>query len=403
MTPRCALLLVVLTAAVPRSVAAQGLTPNETAAFERIDANKDNLLTREEISAFFAELLEDDAIAAGMTEPADFPGYVAELTDRALNLALGDTVPPNRFRLLLQLDLTPIPKTLRDMIVAPTANPQPTRSRLDTLADWIDIRQSFLDQQSIGKPAKISVANRGGDDETVKPGDPRHIWSIQTAVIFNKIADKRAGRLSVTPTAAYEVNVTSNTPAKDVIAHRLGVFAILRRKIPTGPFPTHLIQATVDFKTDRDYDARVWGATVQYTPFYRQIGIGRYVRHGATVDLRWQPDFGWVHANVDRPGVVTAYQQMSHFDNLYARVTGEIRLGSKWRITPQTTFWHASQTLRSGASASNTANARSLASRWILSQSKKQETSFEIGFVGGRDAPDFRQQQVFTSAFGFKF
>jgi hypothetical protein len=377
----------------------------EAAAFNAIDTNHDDVITKDELRRFLAALLRGHAIGAGIVEAPDFQVYIDDLAERGLNFSLtpGDIVRRDRFGLLLQLDLTPIAKTLRDMLVARDQSAPPTSSWVDTLADWIDVRQSFLEQQGIGKPAKISLMNRGGDDETVKTGDPRRIWSIQSAVVFNSVADLRFGRISLTPTAAYEFNVTSNTPAKDQIAHRLGVTAIVRRRIPTGPFPTHMVQATVDYKTDRRYDARVWGATVQYTPFWRQIGIGRYLRHGAPVDFRWQPEFGWVHGNVDKPGGISSFQQMADFDNLFGRLTGELRLGPRWRVTPQISFWHTDQTQRSGATLQDATNVRSLASRWILSQSKKQESSFEVSVTGGRDAPDFKRQQLFQTAFGFKF
>ena len=397
----CALLFVGF--AEPQAPAAPLAT--EAVAFDAIDTNHDGVITKAELRQFLAALLSGHAIWAGIVEPPEFQAYIDDLTERGLNFTLtqDDTVRPDRFRLLLQLDLTPIAKTLRDVLVARTEAPPLTHSWADTFADWFDVRQSFLEQQGIGKPAKLSLSSRGDNDETVRAGDPRRIWSIQSAVVFNGIADKRIGRVSFTPTAAYEVNMISNTPAKDQITHRLGLTAIVRRKIPTGPFPTHMVQATIDYKTDRSYDACVWGATVQYTPFYRQIGIGRYLGHGAPVDFRWQPEFGWVHGRVDNAGGISAFQQMADFNNLYTRITGEVRLGPRWRVTPQIQFWHTDQTLRTGASLHEETNAQSLASRWILSQSKKQESSFEISFTGGRDAPDFKRQQLFQSAFGFKF
>src|SRR5207249_3163954 len=106
---------------------------------------------------------------------------------------------------------------------------------------------------------------------------------------------------------------------------------------------------TFDYKTDRSYDARVFGTTIQYMPTYRAIGIGQYLGRGAPIDFRWRPYVGLVWEKVKAPGSVDAYAKLTSFTHEFIRTTGEIKLWDYWKITPEVTVWHGSRTKADGS------------------------------------------------------
>jgi len=273
----------------------------------------------------------------------------------------------------------------------------------DVLDRWLNIRQSFLDEQSIGKPAKIALTNHAKDDETVKAGDPRRFWTFKTAVVLDSPYQKNfRNRVFVKPVVAYELSIASNAPTKDLIVHRFGLNALVLRKQSTG-VSSHIIDATFDYRTERKYDAKVLGSTVQYSPNYRKIGIGQYLGEGAAIDFRWRPYVGVVWEDVKNPGDVDAYKDMSSFTHEFFRLTGEIKLGDVIKVTPETTVWHGDRKKTDGT-IDKWQDTRSLEARWIVSQSKGAERA-SIAVTGsiGRDSPDFKLSKQFVVAVALKF
>jgi hypothetical protein len=175
------------------------------------------------------------------------------------------------------------------------------------------------------------------------------VFQIKAAVILNPPKEWTLSKnVHVRPVAAYEVDVESDTPAKDQIVTRIGLSSVIVRNDSTAPFSSHIIDWTFDYSTNRGYKATVLGTTVQYTPNYRQIGIGQYFGHGATVDFRWRPYVGVVWSDVNHADDVAAYQKLKSFTHGFVHFAGEIRLTGYGKITPEFKLWHGDRTAADG-------------------------------------------------------
>ena len=203
--------------------------------------------------------------------------------------------------------------------------------------------------------------------------------------------------------AAYEVDVQSNAPDKDQIVTRVGLSSVLVRKSSTAPFSSHVIDWTFDYSTNRSYKATVLGTTLQYTPNYRQIGIGHTLGHGATVDFRWRPYVGLVWSDVKHADDVVAYQKLTRFTHEFVRLTGEIRLTGRGKITPELKLWHGDRTAADGTST-HWQTQESVQGSVALSQAKGVDrASLTLTWTHGRDSPDFLLEKSVVVALAIKF
>jgi hypothetical protein len=300
---------------------------------------------------------------------------------------------------------TPLTGTLGDLLPnAPAKAPVASEAWTDALEKWVDIRQSFLDEPGIGKPAKFSLTDHGEGDETLAPEKARRVYQFLASFVFTPQFDWTLWkRVHVRPVAAYEVNVSSDTPAKDQIVHRIGLSTIVIRKDASAPFSSHLIDLTFDYLTNRRYRAEVYGATLQYSPNYRQLGIGQYLRRGAAIDFRWRPYLGVVWRNVQKPDVVEAYQKQKDFTHRFLRVTGELKISSRVKLTPEIKLWRGDRTSPEGV-VDEWHSQRSLETRLVMSQVKGVDrASVTLTLTRGKDSPDFLNQKTTLLAFAFKF
>jgi hypothetical protein len=403
------------------------LTERQRTVLALIDTNGDRRIDCQELAAFLQRTITERLRSIGV-EPrrtsdlmpcgprrgpgarapeSDFAAYLRAQVQAALNNATAtanDFVLPGEIAALETTPLlSPLAGTIHDLLPDPTGPPLRHR-RADHLSDWLHIRQSFLDEQGIARPATIALTDHAASDQTVEPGGPRRLWFLQSAVVLTVPLEWDLGsRAHVRPVAAYEVNVASNAPRNDLVVHRIGVSSVIDRADSTAPFSSHIIDATFDYRTDRGYDAQVFGVTLQYTPNSRAAGIGQYLGRGATIDFRWRPYIGLVWAAVRNAGPIEAYQGTSSFRNGFARVTGELKLGDFWKLTPEGELWHAPATNSAGTVAA-WRTLLTLDSRWILSRSNGAErTSLDLTGRAGRDSPDFLWQKDIALALALKF
>ena len=208
------LLAVLVIAACPTASWASGqdLGKREQLILHVLDTNGDQIISCQELAAFLnpavIQALRNQGVEPRVTSrvpacgPRTKPGptpenlpdrspeqnyeeFFRELIKSALNTATSvsadDAVEP---REILELEGTPLPSpltgTIGDLLPTlsgPIANGG--ESWVDVLAKWIQVRQSFLDDAGIGKPAKLSWTNHGAGDETLDPGDPSHVFDSQ--------------------------------------------------------------------------------------------------------------------------------------------------------------------------------------------------------------------------------
>jgi hypothetical protein len=379
-----------------------------------IDLNGDGIIVKAELKLFLERTLQARLAAVGFsakpTSP-EFIAYVREQTNSVFNNANvndpldQDEILPNEVAAMNSTSLNdPLSGTIADLLPATPPTPPAKKSWTEHLESWVDIRQSFLDEQAVGKPAKASFTTQAKSDETVDEGDPRRVGSVQAAIVVAPAWEwTPASRFSMSPVVAYEAKIVSNKPADDLVVHRVGFQGVLRRELMTSPFSSHIFDVTFDYRTDRGYDAKVYGATVQYSPTWRKIGIGQYVRRGAAIDFRWRPYVGVVWGDVKEPGVVEAYAEMDDFTYPFLRLGGELKLSERLLVTPEATFWRGERT-DSGGDTSRGDRIGSLSIRLILSKSDDGErASVELGLKQGRDLPNFEFEKSLEIALAFKF
>jgi hypothetical protein len=93
-------------------------------------------------------------------------------------------------------------KTLLPKAAAVPPAPTPVGERLAT---WLQIRQAFLDEKLVEKPATLSFSTADLSDETVDAGARRNQWSIAAAVILKPSKwVKTTTRWELYPILAYE-------------------------------------------------------------------------------------------------------------------------------------------------------------------------------------------------------
>jgi hypothetical protein len=387
--------------------APKGPTPRERIVLGLIDTNGDGKISLEELETFLSAALLARASHIGLTigaDPAQFQRLVHLGSIKMLGGSSADgnqTIEGREIDLLEQQSLPPpFSGTVADLLPALASKPSGV-AWTDTLAKWLRIRQSFLDDQSIGKPAAISLTNHSRDDETVEAGKPRREWKVDASAVLDGFYEWHHGdQWYVRPVVGYEAHITSDDPTSDQITHRVGVQ--IDDVAPSGT-GAQTLRATFDYGTDRTYASAVFGSTAEYTFDAYALGIGRYIAHGAAIDFRWKPSFGITTGHVKSAGTVDAYKMLTNFAHEFVKLTGEVRLGPRGLLTPETTIWHGERTDANGV-VSHWQVVGSLDNRWVLSESKgKERASFDLSLTLGRDSPTFKMAKSFEAAFAFKF
>jgi hypothetical protein len=437
----CALVCGALAMAASAQAAASQdrLAPRDQLILQTLDANGDGMISCEELAAFLDPIVVKTLRAQGIeprvtssvspcgarqvpgpapdaTEPRapdkNYAEFLRGLIRSALNTATSvsdsdDAVAPGEIAELTQASLpAPLAGTFSDLLPrTPGANGPAAEAWTDTLEKWVNIRQSFLDEQGIGKPAKISLTDHGQHDETLDAGDPSRVYQVKAAVVMAPQFEWAVWRnVYIRPVAAYEVDISSDAPEKDQIVHRVGISSVIVRNDSAAAFSSHLVDLTFDYSTNRGYKASVYGATLQYTPNYRRIGIGQYLAHGALVDFRWRPYIGVVWSHVSDADDVVAYQKEKNFAHEFVRVTGELKVTDRIKVTPEAKLWRADRTTADGQ-LNQWQTLRSLESRVVLSQSSKgvDRASLALTFTDGRDEPAFLNEQTTVVSLAVKF
>jgi hypothetical protein len=276
--------------------------------------------------------------------------------------------------------------------------PDKAKDAAATWPRWIQVRQSAIDKQSSGKPAKLAYASGNHGDES-SPNDPASQWTINGAVILNSRRDVAAGGWRLTPIAAYEVHVNSDQRTDDRIIHRAGMLGSLTPQSVASEarrpaVDSHYLFATFDYTTDRSYDARVFGTTVEYSPTINRWAIGAFTP-GEYARFRWRPYVGIQYGHVANAGALTDLDD--NHTNAFVRVTPELRLFNRIAFAPLLEW---AQQLQGEKTFHG---YYEWAGRLVLIDSQRGEASIELSYNVGRQSPAFQKSGVFTAALAVKF
>lgn len=409
MSPRQLLVIGALVVAQAVAASAQTVTARQAVVLAAMDSSGDGTIDEDELRAFLRVAVPVRAAEAGLTIGAGTPAfdsYLQALVSSAQNHSSADGNDDISPAEIAALETTPLPAPLggsiKDLLPqAPSAASAP--SWTDHLGDWLDIRNSFLDEQSIGKPAKLTRTHVGADDETVTADAPRDTWTVDASLIVNGFLEwKWTDDLYVRPIVGYEVHVDSSKPESDRVVHRAGADVNFVRGA-SDVVQSHRLLASFDYATDRGYDAKVFGATLEYTLNATRLGIGRYLGGGREVDFRWRPYAGIVWADVVNAGSVKAFTDLPGYTHAFVKVAGELRVGKRGLVTPELVVWHGTRTDAAGA-AHHWQSAAAVNPRWILSMANGAErASIGLAWTIGRDSPGFDKARQLQLALAFKF
>ena len=366
-------------------------TPPEVAAlFKRLDVNQNQRLDENELKAGLLPPLRLVLQLSGKDTPLD--SLVQDVADRSLNLVGKNEIAVDDMDRLLSFQLdAPIALTLRAVLLPQQAVTRRERSA-QVLGKWIQVRQSALDEQSIGKPAKLSYASRDRADESV-PGGPRSQWNINAAVILNSQKDLPIDKLKLTPVVAYEAAMNSDKPGKDRLTTRVGM---LGSYTPTKSIvDSHFLEVLADFTTDRGYDAKIAGVTAEYSPTIVALAIGAYTQ-GDWLKFRWRPYMGVEYGNVIKAGPLVGLD--GDFTNAFIRVEPELGLFDRVKLSPTLNWW------RHFGDDAEWFSFQGWAGRVVLSESEgKERVSIQVSYNHGRESPGFDFTGVLETALAIKF
>jgi hypothetical protein len=401
---RAAVLLLAAVLAIPAPASAQ----QAERLLAEADANNDMAIDETELQAFLTKTLRDRLATLGATpDEAAFPRIVRHIAENILNVTNdgNSTLSDAEIGMVLGTQLAGYVTTVSDLLPPDepsAASPKTVWERID---DWVDIRQSFLDDKAIGKPAKLSLATYARSDETLEEGAPRRQRSIAAAVILKPNLEwGSTSAFPVRPIVAWEATLSGHEPEKDQVVHRFGLAGTLLHPRANAAISSHEIELTFDYRTDRGYDARVLGGTFQYSPNARKAGIGQFLGGpDSPVRFRWRPFMGVVVADVQIAGEVTAYTEMSSFTHWFARAAAEINIGDWLRVTPESELWRGSRLLPDGEK-DRWQSMLSLSTRLVLLRTDDTDRfSIELALKRGRTSPDFDFAQSADLGFAVKF
>jgi len=395
-------MLVFVLLAVPITASAQSAADR---LLQAADENRNEAISTPELEMFFQKALPPALADLGLASTG--PESITAVVMRVMNIFGARTkqrdgmVPKTLIPMLLPVKLYErLDLTVSDLVVARRTPAQPAEGGVEKALALFDLRQSALDDQSFAKPAKVSYTSFDRADETRSGTTPLSQWKVHGALMFASPSDlpgTGADRLiSLTPIAAYDVQLDGGIPANDAITHRIGVFgAAAGGKLITG----HVFQMTADWQTDRRYDAAAIGYSWFYSPNAPHLALGTYVPIGSAFLIGWRPYVGGVSSRVHRPANVTALQTRPDYDNLFGKVTVDGRVKERLAFTPIITQWN-----QLDGEKKHYWNY-DLNGRYILSMTgdKQERASLEASYGHGEDSPLFKHRGRFDLGIGIKF
>lgn len=232
---------------------------------------------------------------------------------------------------------------------------KPEENFLVAAKRYLSIRQSALDSKEIAKPASLSVARLGSNDDRREAGQDKTTVDIDGAVIITPCGDGsdlpidaacfhwRNGDqigLAIRPFIAVDVDVDTKREAnEDQITHRLGLDIDTANDIDA--FVTgHNFDFSIDFTTDRDYDKEIYGGTFQWSPNIPRLFIGEKVPldEAENALFNWRPYLLAEYGEVSDAAGNTALDEDNDFLNASLRATFEFGYTEYFKLVPEFTL-----------------------------------------------------------------
>jgi hypothetical protein len=267
----------------------------------------------------------------------------------------------------------------------------------DRLATWLQIRQSFLDEKLVEKPATLSYLTADSSDETLEAGARRNQWSVAAAVIVRPSAwVKTTTSWELYPVLGYEATLSSGLKKDtDSITHRVGLAGSWLNSAATV---AHAFTATFDYNTDHEYGSTVLGGTLQYTPGVPAAGVGRFTNLAPNVSFTWRPYLGFTFGDVRDKGERTDLNDKVDFSDLYGKLGSKLLFATHAAVITDLSLFRQ---LRGDKKTQGL--LESSFNLYITPESSKTPVSLQVSGTRGRKSPAFKKQQTVKVALAFKF
>ena len=359
------------------------------------------------VQRIISKLYNEKAGAVDLTQPTGIGAdQILELLEEQLGtpapLTIDDVLTMGGFR-----------KPERSTVLKrPTPAEEP--SFRDALAS-VRFRRSFLDRHGISLPASIAYTSIGGGDDARKesadsPNNERakpSSYSLQGALEWSPRLLRTRGRFGVANAWAYTVRGllvyeadTSSISAdnRDILVHRLGTRWVAGKVTDSASsFSGVLFDSTLDYMTDRRYDAKVYGLTVNITPNMYGLGVGLPLRIPGHPNLwfRWRPYASLNYADINDAGGSRTFANLKGYLNLLLKVSSEIRFWNRFVLTAELTQTRELRNAKQG-------HTHFLTNGQLLFD-EEGNLSLNLGYQRGELAPTFPNRDRFSVELGVKF
>ena len=269
---------------------------------------------------------------------------------------------------------------------------------------WIGIRKSYLDSKDIGKKATFNWSHYGDEDETRSDDADQSVFDVQGALaihppMFAKAYPLGNYGLKLTPAAVVEADISSDSDVgRDKVIYRLGLESLLYQtgQARLDGVTAHNFWLTFNYITDRAHEVEQYGASVQYSFNYRDVGVGLY--QPILKDIiygRWRPYWGFEYASVEDPGDNDALKEFNDYANFLVRARMDLLIFNRFTISPGITL--AQELMNDGDPH--------LFYDLEISLPLDEAEIFSVifGYEHGEKSPDFVEQEVIRWGLGIKF
>ena len=271
----------------------------------------------------------------------------------------------------------------------------------------VRVRRSFLDRQGISLPANIGYSNKGRSDQARQDGADASSFSVRGALEWSpQFLHTRGKSRNVDSWAhafhgllVYEADVSSDpSEVRNSLRHRFGTRWVSGKVTdPTAWLSGFVLDSTLDFVTDRHYDASLYGLTTTLTPNMYPLGVGLpiQVSRSPVVSFRWRPYTSLNYAYVNDPGRSETFATIDDYLNLLFKVSAQFTFWNRIILTAEMTQTEELKSEKKSHSHFLTAG------RLLLND--EGNLSLDLSYQMGELAPAFSSHDRFSVELGVKF
>lgn len=278
----------------------------------------------------------------------------------------------------------------------------------------LSVQRSYLDTSKSAAPAAFGVTHFGGSDETQAPGSKETVGNFNSALIWKPLITLGLQDPSGTPPefpgnqyfrsdllVGIESQVTTNDDASTVTHFVAGEFNFSTIKgDPDAFLAGNRFITSLNYQTDRKYEANILGAAFQWTPNWGNVGLGKNIFHGKkdgflqNVVARWRPYFELTYNDIRDVGILPNTSTGGQL-NLGVRTVGLLRFYDRFSVIPELRFTKELKDNKGTHLLFSVTGALALDDAGVF--------SLTTTYTRGEEEPTFIEKDQLTVGLGVKF